>query len=161
MARPPQPDDVDSARDTEIADTAAHLRLSVTRLARILRQESSAGFSPSQMSALAAIARHGPLTLGRLADHERVAPPSITRIVAKLEEAGLVTRQTSTTDRRYAEVALRPEGIDILEEARRRKNEWLTEQLRDLTAEDLRRLDDALPILEALTARQLAPESSP
>lgn len=156
MARPSQPDDLD------LAETATRLRLTVTRLARLLRQQSSAGLSPSQMSALATISRHGPLTLGRLAEHERVAPPTITRIVAKLEESGLVTRQVNTTDRRYAEVAIRPEGIDIIEEIRRRKNEWLTEQLQDFTPEDLARLDDVLPLLEALTTRPLStPEVHP
>ena len=70
---------------TDTAAMAARLRLSATRLARRLRQESGAGLSPSQQSALAVIANHGPLTLGALAEHERVAPPSITKVVSKLE----------------------------------------------------------------------------
>ena len=66
-------------------ELAARLRLSATRLARRLRQEADAGLTPSQLSALAVIEREGPLTLGALADHEKVAPPSITKVVAKLE----------------------------------------------------------------------------
>ena len=60
-------------------DIAARLRLSATRLARRLRQESNSGLTPSQLSALAAVSNAGAVTLGELADHERVAPPSITK----------------------------------------------------------------------------------
>ena len=73
-------------------ELAARLRLSATRLARRLRQEADAGLTPSQLSALAVIEREGPLTLGALADQEKVAPPSITKVVAKLESIGLVAR---------------------------------------------------------------------
>ena len=69
---------------------AGRLRLSATRLARRLRQQADTGLSPSQLSALATIRTHGPLTLGALAEHERVAPPSVTKVVAKLEAAGWV-----------------------------------------------------------------------
>src|SRR2546429_8406607 len=89
-------------RPTDTAAMAARLRLSATRLARQLRQQSDAGLSPSQLSALATIEHHGPMTLGALADHERVAPPSITKVVAKLEAAGLVARELDRADRRRA-----------------------------------------------------------
>src|SRR5882724_8552771 len=87
-------------------EIAARLRLNATRLARRLRQESGAGLSPSQQSALAVIANHGPLTLGALAEHERVAPPSITKVVTKLEADGFVTRAADPGDRRIARVAV-------------------------------------------------------
>ena len=83
-------------------EIAASLRLSATRLARRLRQESDTGLTPSQLSALAAIEHDGPLTLGALADHERVAPPTVTRVVAKLEADGLVARTADPDDRRVA-----------------------------------------------------------
>src|ERR671925_1412834 len=92
------------------AEIASRLRLSATRLARILRQESGAGLSPSQQSALAVISNHGPLTLGALAEHERVAPPSITKVVSKLECDGLVTRTPDPADRRVCRVAVSPSG---------------------------------------------------
>ena len=93
---------------TDAVVMAGRLRLSATRLARQLRQESDAGLSPSQLSALATIERHGPLTLGALAEHERVAPPSVTKVVAKLEAAGLVERQLDAADRRVARVSTTP-----------------------------------------------------
>jgi DNA-binding MarR family transcriptional regulator len=131
-------------------EIAAQLRLSATRLARRLRQESSAGLSPSQASALAVIANHGPLTLGALAEHERVAPPSITKVVSKLECDGLVTRTPDPGDRRVCRVAISPAGDALLEETRRRKTAWLTARISELDAEDQRRLADALDVLDEL-----------
>jgi len=131
-------------------EIAARLRLSATRLARRLRQESGAGLSPSQQSALAVIANQGPLTLGALAEHERVAPPSITKVVSKLEADGLVIRTPDPTDRRICRVAVSADGAALLEESRRRKTAWLTERISELDDGGQRRLADALDVLDAL-----------
>src|SRR5437870_2040930 len=131
-------------------DIAARLRLSATRLARRLRQESGAGLSPSQQSALAVIDNHGPLTLGALAEHERVAPPSITKLVTKLECDGLVTRSPDPADRRICRVAVSTEGTALLDESRRRKTAWLTARISELDPERQRRLADALDVLDEL-----------
>jgi DNA-binding MarR family transcriptional regulator len=133
-------------------EIASRLRLSATRLARRLRQESGAGLSPSQQSALAVISNHGPLTLGALAEHERVAPPSITKVVSKLESDGLVIRTPDPVDRRVCRVAISPEGASLLEESRRRKTLWLTARITDLDPERQRRLADALDVLDELTS---------
>src|SRR5436305_9814071 len=98
MTRQTAPAPVAVASDS--SEVAGRLRLSVTRLARRLRQEADAGLTPSQLSALAVIANHGPLSLGSLAEHERLAPPSITRLVKKLAQDGLVVRTTDPVDRR-------------------------------------------------------------
>jgi len=134
------------------AEIAARLRLSATRLARRLRQESGAGLSPSQQSALAVIANHGPLTLGALAEHERVAHPSITKVVSKLECDGLVVRTPDPGDRRVCRVAISPEGSALLEESRRRKTAWLTARISELDPDRQRRLADALDVLDELTS---------
>src|SRR2546423_14839938 len=97
-------------KPAEAVAMATRLRLSATRLARQLRQQSDAGLSPSQLSALATIELHGPVTLGALADHERVAPPSVTKVTAKLEAAGLVRRELDVSDRRVARVSITPAG---------------------------------------------------
>jgi DNA-binding MarR family transcriptional regulator len=131
-------------------EIAARLRLSATRLARRLRQESGAGLSPSQQSALAVIANHGPLTLGALAEHERVAPPSITKVVTKLESDGLVVRTPDPGDRRVCRVAISPQGAALLEESRRRKTAWLTARISELDSDRQRRLSDALDVLDEL-----------
>ena len=75
-------------------EVAGRLRLSVTRLARILRHQDAGGLVPTLSSALATIDREGPLTLGTLAVREHVAPPSITKAVVKLEAMGFVERRT-------------------------------------------------------------------
>src|SRR5664279_373405 len=97
-----------SAPGESSEEIAGRLRLSATRLARRLRQEAHTGLSPSQLSALAAVERHGPLTLGALADLEQVAPPSVTRVVAKLETDGFLTRQPDPGDRRVTRVVVTP-----------------------------------------------------
>jgi len=135
------------------AEIAARLRLSATRLARQLRQEAGAGLTPSQLSALAVISNHGPLTLGALADHERVAPPSITKVVTKLEAQNLVVRTPDPADRRIAWVAVSPEGAALLAESRRRKTAWLTARIRELSPDQQRRLAGALDVLDDLTAQ--------
>lgn len=135
---------------SETTEIAGRLRLSVTRLARLLRQQSDVGLTPSQLSALASVGNHGPLTLGDLAERERVAPPSITRVVTKLEDAGLVQREADPTDGRITRVRLTAEGETVLTEVRQRKNAWLAARLAALDADERRRLLDALDALDAL-----------
>jgi DNA-binding MarR family transcriptional regulator len=129
---------------------ASRLRLSATRLARTLRREAGTGLSPSQLSALATIDAHGPVALGALAAHERVAPPSITKVVSKLEAAGLVSRAPDPGDGRIARVALTADGTALLRESRRRKDAWLAGRLAALDADQRARLADALDVLELL-----------
>lgn len=136
---------------TDAVVMAGRLRLSATRLARQLRQQADGGLSPSQLAALTTIARHGPLTLGALADHERVAPPSITKVVAKLEAAGLVERCADAVDRRVARVYTTTAADALLSAMRRRKNAWLAARLGELDDDQRARLADALDILDALT----------
>src|SRR6201990_410287 len=91
-----------------ITEVAGHLRLVLARSARRLRQEAGADLSPSLSSALAAIERHGPVTPSELAVHERVQRPTATRVIARLEETGLVDRTQDPADRRSFVVALTP-----------------------------------------------------
>jgi DNA-binding MarR family transcriptional regulator len=136
---------------------AAHLRISATRLARLLRRQGDTGLSPSQLSALTSIEHHGPMTLGALADHERVAPPSVTKVVAKLEDQGLVERQADAGDRRVARVSLTPAGLRLLAEVRQRKDVWLAARLADLTADQRARLAAALDVIDDLTTQGQRP----
>jgi DNA-binding MarR family transcriptional regulator len=128
----------------------SRLRMAVMRLARRLRQESEGGASLSQLSALSTIDRKGPLTLGELAAEERIAPPSMTRIVARLEEQGLAIRKTDTVDRRVARVEISDEGLRYLAQYRTRRDAYLAHRLKALPAEERALLTKALPILEKL-----------
>jgi len=139
------------------AEIASRLRLSATRLARRLRQEADSGFTPSQLSALATVHNHGPLTLGALADHERVAPPSITKVVTKLEADGLVERQPDPTDGRVSHVSTTAAGRALVEESRRRKTTWLAGRLHELGPEAQARLVPALDVLDAILAAEEQP----
>jgi DNA-binding MarR family transcriptional regulator len=143
-----------AAKTTTANDSAAiasRLRVSATRLARQLRQESEPGLTPSQLSALTSVERHGPLTLGRLAEHERVAPPSVTKVVTKLEEAGLVERKLDERDRRVAWLTLTNAGSTRLAKIRQRKTAWVAARLGQLDEEQRDCLADALDALDALT----------
>jgi DNA-binding MarR family transcriptional regulator len=137
--------------DQTLAELPAQLRLGVMRLARRLRQETPGQVTPSMQSALSMLDRHGPLTLGELASLERVAPPSMTRIAARLEEAGLVVRSADTGDRRVARVAVSPEGRRLLKDIRGRRDAYLATRLRCFTQDERAVLDRALPLLERLT----------
>ncbi len=133
-------------------ELVARLRQGTLRLARRLRQEADPGFGQSLVSALATIDRHGPLTLGELAEHERLAPPSITKLVGRLEAEGLVRRSPHPDDGRAVSVAVTRAGAARLAQARRRTNAWLAERLGDLGLEDEARIEDAVELLEALLA---------
>ncbi|MGH9209613.1 MAG: MarR family winged helix-turn-helix transcriptional regulator [Acidimicrobiales bacterium] len=137
-------------------ELAAGLRLSIARLARLLRQQAGTGLSPSQTSVLVSVALQGPLTLGRLARIEQVTPPSITKIVTRLESDGLVVREVDTTDRRIVRVSVTDEGHRRLEHSRQRRNAWLAQQLVAMSAAERRRLEAALPVLEALASADVA-----
>jgi DNA-binding MarR family transcriptional regulator len=113
-----------------------------------LRQEAATGLTPSQLALLAVVERDGPLTLGALADSERVAPPTITRVVAKLEEAGLLARERDARDRRVVRVAVTPAARTLLAASRRRKTGWLTARLQHLPDAEIAQLDAAVAILE-------------
>jgi DNA-binding MarR family transcriptional regulator len=135
----------------DASEVAARLRLSATRLARRLRQQADAGLTPSQLSALAVIDLYGPLTLGSLAEHERVAPPSVTKVVNKLEADGLVLRTTDLSDRRITWVTTSAQGAELVAESRRRKTAWLAARIGLLDDDALCRLAAALDVLDALT----------
>jgi DNA-binding MarR family transcriptional regulator len=133
-------------------EVAGRLRLSTTRLARILRQQDQLGLTPTLTSALATIGREGPLTLGELAAREQVSPPTVTRVVGKLEDAGLVRRRQDPSDGRVSRVELSPAGRRQLDTGRTRRTAWLATRLRELPPEDLLRLHEAAAVLERLTS---------
>lgn len=106
--------------------------------------------TPSQLSALATLDRHGPMRLGRLADHERVGKSTITRIVAALEDTGQLERVPDPDDARCAVVAVTDSGAALLDRSRQRANAWLASQVGALTPEEQGALAAALPVLERL-----------
>jgi DNA-binding MarR family transcriptional regulator len=140
----------------DAAELAGRLRLAVTRLARQLRQTSDSDLSPTQSAVLATLANHGPVTLGELAELERVASPTITKVTGILQERGLVEKVPDPADRRFVRVELTPEGRALVERSRARKTAWLARQLHGLPPDDLERLAAAADVLERLTAQRAA-----
>lgn len=138
-------------QDPAVADLADRLGMAAVRLARLLRQQDEGTLTPTMRATLGTISRDGPLTLGELAVIERVAPPTITKVVGKLEEAGLVVRTADTEDRRICRVSLSDEGRGWMDADRQRRRDWLTDQIRRLHVDDVDRLSAAVEVIEGLT----------
>ena len=134
------------------AELAARLRVAIARLARQLRQQTGTSLSPTLQSVLASIAVHGPLTLGDLAAREQVAPPTVTQLLGKLDDLGLIERVRGESDRRVTRVSLTPEGRRQFEESRTRRTAWLVERLADLGDDHVRDLERTVLLLEAVAA---------
>ena len=132
------------------AELAPRLRLAVMRLARRLRQQAEHDVTPSMLSALSTIERLGPLTLGRLAEIERVQPPTITKILGRLEDDGLVVRTTDEADHRVARVRLSRKGKALVQNARSRKDALLADRLRRLSGDDLAGVERAVDVIERI-----------
>jgi DNA-binding MarR family transcriptional regulator len=136
---------------TDPTEVAGQLRLAVTRLARILRHQDPTSLSATLSSALATVHRCGPMTLGELATKEHVTPPTVTRVVDKLEMQGLVARSADSRDGRIVRVELTAAGAERIRESRSRRTAWLVDRLTDLPSDDLRCLAAAAEILARMT----------
>ena len=140
------------------AGLASALRISVSRLARRLRAERTVHGSPvlselsdTQVGALATLEHLGAMTPGELADHEKVQPPSMTRVIAVLEQRNLVMRSAHATDKRQVMLSVTDAGRDMVYQSRRLRDAWLAKRLRELTQEERAKLRAAAPILEKLS----------
>src|ERR1700758_3211560 len=133
------------------AGLATELRISVSRLARRLRAQRTASglteavLSETQLAALSALEVHQTMTPGELADHEKVQPPSMTRVIAVLEERNLVMRSAHATDKRQVMLSVTDAGRDMVHQSRRLRDAWLAKRLRELTPEERAKLRAAAP----------------
>jgi DNA-binding MarR family transcriptional regulator len=126
------------------------LRLAIGRIGRRMRSYGGVGPTPSQVSALATLEKHGPLRIGDLAWREGVTAPTMTRVVAALEQQGHLERTADPDDGRSSLVGLGNSGRALLEDLTRDRTAYLASQLASLTEEQRRLLEAALPVLEAL-----------
>lgn len=140
-----------SATRTTTAELAALLRPSLLRLTRIIRnQRVDTSITLTQLSAMGTLAKRGPMSAGDLAGHEQVQPPSMTKVLANLEQRGLVRRDAHPSDKRQAIIALTAAGADLLDDERRSRDRWLTRQLAELAPEDRALLRQIVPVLDKL-----------
>jgi DNA-binding MarR family transcriptional regulator len=138
--------------DTDLAVT---LRIAVSRLARRIRAERAAkglpGLSDTQFATLAALARQAGMRPGELAAHEKVQPPSMTRVIAVLEERGLLARAPHPTDKRQVMLTATAAGRSLVGEVRRLREAWLARRLAELSAQERSVLRAAAPVLDKLS----------
>jgi DNA-binding MarR family transcriptional regulator len=139
-------------KDDQTADqTADRLHSAAIHLLRRLRREDEAsGLTAPRLSALSVVVFNGPLTLSALADAEQVRAPTITRIIAALEGAGLVSREPDPADGRAALVRATPAGVRLLGKARSRRLAALSSEMKELPPDDLATLERAAVILGRL-----------
>lgn len=127
------------------------LRMVIMRLSRRLRSERSDDtIGLSGLSALETLCRNGPLSPTALADYERIQPPSMTRIIAGLEDRNLAVREAHPTDRRQSVIAVSEAGRALVEEDRHRRQAWLSGVVDTLTEQERSELRATVPILARL-----------
>jgi DNA-binding MarR family transcriptional regulator len=139
--------------ELEAPKLASRLRLTLARLGRRVRQEGAArdeDLTPSRLAALTTLDDTGPMTLGQLAAMEQVSSPSMTRIVARLEELRLAEREMSSTDRRVVRVHITAQGRALLAATRTRRDLFLARRVQRLTIDERATLARALPIMDKL-----------
>jgi DNA-binding MarR family transcriptional regulator len=140
-------DDVETGEQSELA---ARLRLVVGRLHRRIRIDGRESIPPLQLSALVTVEQHGPLRLSELARREAVTAPTMSRVLAALDEQGLVIRTPDPHDARGVRIVLSEEGAARIAEVRSHRTALVARRLARLDEEERQRIADALPALEAL-----------
>ncbi|GAC1326270.1 MAG: MarR family transcriptional regulator [Thermoleophilaceae bacterium] len=128
----------------------ASLRLVIGRLARQLRRHTVGGLTPSEYSALATLDRHGPVRPSDLSELEGVSAPTLSRIVARLEQRGCVTREGNSADRRSCLMAISDRGRETLSAVRRERTALLALSLGYLDEQERAALAAAMPALDQL-----------
>jgi DNA-binding MarR family transcriptional regulator len=136
----------DAVNPATVADKLNSAMIHLLR--RAAREDQAAGIGRAQLSALSVLVFGGDTTLGRLADAEHVRPPTMTRIVAALEQAGLVRKEPSADDRRSVRITATPAGRRLMQAARRRRIQALAARLEGLAQRDLDTLDRAASLME-------------
>lgn len=136
--------------DPLVLEWASRLRLTVVPLARQLRQQTAEAFTPTQLSVIGTIHRHGPISLGDLAARERLSPPTISKVVAAIEAEGVIERIPDPEDRRVCRVRVTRSGERWIERSRAARNEWLAERIAALAPAERAALAAAVPVLERL-----------
>jgi DNA-binding MarR family transcriptional regulator len=134
--------------DERVVEVAAQLRVAIFRTARRLRQEAGVDLGSALIAALGTIERHGPLTPSELADLERVKRPTATRVIARLEAEGLISRARDPVDGRSSLVSASSRGRGLLRRLRKRRTAYLARRLRELEADEVAVLARAAEVLE-------------
>lgn len=139
--------------DHSTNEIAALLHDRFARLSRQLRHmELPAGMTPERLSALAAIEKHGPISVTALADREMVRPATMSRMVSALVDDGLAKRLEDKTDGRGVLVASTPKGKRAFQRAHQQRLQQLSEALSALPPDQLSAMRGLASALERLTS---------
>jgi len=135
----------------KVETVADRLHSAAIHLLRWVRtQDETLGLTPARLSAMSVVVFGGPVGLNKLAQIEQVKPPTMVRIVDGLEELGLVERTVDAGDRRAVIVRGTSKGITLLKKGRRKRVQYLCRKIKDLTAPDLRHLEEASRIIQQI-----------
>ena len=129
------------------------MRTAIGRLSRRLRSTAAArdaDLAPTAVSLLLSVVRNGPIRLSELADTEGLNPTMLSRVVGALVQDGLLRRSSDVGDRRAAWVEASAAGRKLAERMRRERTAAVDAALERLTDAERRRIEQALPALEAL-----------
>jgi DNA-binding MarR family transcriptional regulator len=148
MARRARPNPSPIPTVDQVANRLHSAAIHLLRRAR--RVDAESHLPAPQLSALSVIVYGGPITLGALAAAEQVRPPTMTRLVAAMESAGLVARQSDPSDGRVVRISPTAKGRRILEEGRDRRIAAIAAELRTLDRADLAAIDRALDAIETV-----------
>jgi DNA-binding MarR family transcriptional regulator len=142
-----------ATRRNAAAELAATLRPSLLRLTRRIRnQRVDQSVTLTQLAAMMTLDKKGAMSPGTLAQHERIQPPSMTKVLAYLEERALVERERHPTDGRQVIISLTDAGRALLAEERKARDAWLSTKLALLTPEERALLEEVQPVLDKLAA---------
>ena len=135
-------------------ETVERLRVALAILSRALRQTiAGAGLTPTELSVLATVTRLGPMRISDLAEAERINPTMLSRVTARLGEAGLIRREIDPTDRRSAQLGPTTAGRALQRRIRAERTASLREHLAGISQAEVRSILDSLPALESLAGR--------
>jgi DNA-binding MarR family transcriptional regulator len=137
-----------AADPREVADRLHSAAIHLLR--RVRRQDVASGLGPARLSALSVVVFGGPCSLRQLAAAEQVKPPTMSRIVAALEGQRLLTRAADARDGRKILLHATAKGVALMQRGRKRRIEYLVQQLQRLSQADMRQLADATGILQNL-----------
>jgi DNA-binding MarR family transcriptional regulator len=133
------------------AELASVLRPALLRLTRLVRnQRADTSVTLTQLAAMGTLFKNGPMSAGELAAIERVQPPSMSKVLANLEERGLIRRDPHPSDRRQAIVGITEQGVELLSSERRLRDAWLSRRLAELSADERELLVRVVPVLDRL-----------
>jgi|SRR6266850_1959177 len=137
-------------RTTAVADA---LHSAAIHLLRGVRQEDArTGVGPARLSALSVLVFAGPMRLTELALIEQVKPPTMTKVIAGLEAAGLVGRRDDPEDARAVRLEATAQGTKLLQQGRRRRIKRLAAALQTVSRDELEVLARAATIVERVSA---------